>query len=83
MFIKEIELKNFKCFEESKFTFEKNFTAIIGDNGSGKTALLDGIAKGLKNIVDNLAPNMRGSFDMSFKNEEIRTVPNKMGSRII
>jgi predicted ATP-binding protein involved in virulence len=82
MFIKEIELKNFKCFEENKFTFEKQFTAIIGDNGSGKTALLDGIAKGLASLVEVLAPNYNDPNYKNLNGDEIRTVSNKMGSKI-
>ena len=83
MFIKEVELKNFKCFEESKFFFEKNFTAIIGDNGSGKTALLDAISRGLTRLLGELAENYTNRH--SYKNllgDEIRTISNKMGSKI-
>lgn len=73
MFIKEIELKNFKCFEESKFTFEKNFTAIIGDNGSGKTALLDGIASTLKSFLPKVTSGIQPN--------EIRVHNPKIGNK--
>lgn len=73
MFIKEIQLENFKCFENSTFQFEKQFTTIIGDNGSGKTALLDGIASTLKSIL----PNEYVGFEI----DEIRHISNQMGSK--
>ncbi len=81
MFLKEIYLKNFKCFEEIRFEFPNRFTVLIGDNGSGKTALVDGIAKGLKDLVDSLASDRDVSFDMSFSEDQIRIVSHKLGSR--
>ncbi len=44
MLVKQIYIKNFKGFEECNFTFNDRFTVIIGNNGSGKTSVLDAIA---------------------------------------
>lgn len=44
MLIDSIRIKNFKGFEESTFTFNDRFTVIIGNNGSGKTSILDALA---------------------------------------
>lgn len=42
-----IELINFRNIQKQKITFKnKNFVALIGDNGSGKTTILEGITKG-------------------------------------
>lgn len=81
MFLKEIYLKNFKCFEEVQFNFPNRFTVLIGDNGSGKTALVDGIARGLKDLVVGLVSDRDLSFDMTFSGDQIRRVPHKLGSR--
>ncbi len=35
--------KNFRCFLDRHFVFDKNFTIINGKNGSGKTSILEGI----------------------------------------
>ena len=43
MYIKRIEIQNFKGIEDKKFEFNSNFTALIGDNGTGKTSILDAI----------------------------------------
>ena len=45
MKINQIELQNFRCFEHYKLKLDEyRFTLLIGDNGSGKTAILDGLA---------------------------------------
>ncbi|WHS51434.1 AAA family ATPase [Rothia sp. SD9660Na] len=54
MYIKSLEFNNYKVYKKQKFDFldqesEKNnlINIFIGDNGSGKSAVLDGIAKSL------------------------------------
>jgi DNA replication and repair protein RecF len=43
MYIKEIELKNFRNYEEIKLQFHKKANFFIGDNAQGKTNLIEGI----------------------------------------
>ena len=43
MYIKEIELKNFRNYEEIKIKFHEKVNFFIGDNAQGKTNLLEGI----------------------------------------
>lgn len=43
MYLKNIHLSNFKSYEDASFTFDQNVNAIVGNNGSGKTNLLDAI----------------------------------------
>lgn len=81
MFIKEIELKNFKCFEHNTFTFEKNFTAIIGNNGSGKTALLDGIGTGLRSWLTDIVE--RYQFEIHQEHIRFETVKNGSKKQIV
>ncbi|RLD56660.1 MAG: AAA family ATPase [Bacteroidetes bacterium] len=44
MRIDKLHIKNFKCFADNDFVFNKQFNALIGDNGKGKTAILDAIS---------------------------------------
>jgi predicted ATP-binding protein involved in virulence len=44
MQINKIQLKNFKGFYEKEFNFNPQFNILIGDNGTGKTAILDALA---------------------------------------
>ena len=43
MVIKSIKLSNFRCHEEFNFDFKKKTSVIIGENGSGKTSVLEAI----------------------------------------
>lgn len=47
MTIKNIILKNYRCFEDMEVNFHEKLTVIVGDNGSGKTSVLEGIAVSL------------------------------------
>jgi DNA replication and repair protein RecF len=43
MIVEKIFLKNFRNFENASMDFDKNFNIIIGDNGSGKTNIIEAI----------------------------------------
>jgi predicted ATP-binding protein involved in virulence len=47
MNLKTIHLTNFRCFEKFTIDFNEGINVIVGENGIGKTAILDGIAKGI------------------------------------
>jgi len=47
MKIQKINIKHYRCFEEKEISFHRQFNVIIGENGSGKTAVLDAIASAL------------------------------------
>src|SRR3712207_3054156 len=58
MFIQEISLLNFKNYEEILIKFSPEINILTGDNGSGKTNLLDAIhylsvSKSAFNITDS------------------------------
>ena len=44
MQIDRIIIKNFRCFENYEAKFNKELTVIIGDNGSGKSVLMDAVS---------------------------------------
>ena len=44
MKIYELTLRNFRKFDEASFHFNPNFNVLIGNNGRGKTTVLDSIA---------------------------------------
>lgn len=45
MYISELTIKNFRCFDENGVTvkLQKGLTALVGENDSGKTAIIDAI----------------------------------------
>lgn len=44
MYIETLTVKNFRCFQEQVFQLEPDLVVLFGENGLGKTAVLDAIA---------------------------------------
>ena len=55
MYIKQISIKNFRVFDENGIdvVFNKGVNAIIGENNSGKSALVDAIRIAFSTIQAN------------------------------
>lgn len=58
MFLKNLQLYNFKNYSDNAFTFSESINCFIGDNGEGKTNVLDAIyylsyTKSYFNLIDN------------------------------
>ncbi|HQU43324.1 MAG TPA: AAA family ATPase [Pirellulales bacterium] len=51
MRIDSIHLRNFKCFEDREFALAPRFNLVIGDNATGKTTILDGLAVALGTLL--------------------------------
>ena len=43
MYLKEMQIRNFRNFHKAKFVFQKGVNVIIGENDSGKTNALQAI----------------------------------------
>ncbi|MEW4290659.1 AAA family ATPase [Rossellomorea marisflavi] len=54
MKILELTMENFHGFEKRYINFSERFTVLVGDNGSGKTAVLDGLAVALGSFLSGL-----------------------------
>lgn len=66
MRIDRITVRNFKKFEEETFEFHHQFTLLVGDNGAGKTAVLDALRIGagayLLGIPYTQAPSIKREY---------------------
>ena len=51
MKINKLELLDFRCFKDYELTLSDRFTLLIGDNGSGKTAILDALAISIGHLL--------------------------------
>ena len=47
MRIDRLEIRNFRCFGERTFSFDPQFTLLVGANASGKTAILEALTVAL------------------------------------
>ena len=45
MYVKRLYLENFRCYERLELDFDERLTVVVGDNGKGKTAIFDALAK--------------------------------------
>ena len=67
MYLQSLQLANFKNYESGEFTFNEKVNAVVGENGSGKTNLLDAIhylsfCKSYFNSQDNLSVRFGADF---------------------
>lgn len=51
MYLKSLQLKNYRCFKDLTIEFDPGFNAVVGVNGSGKTSLLHGLADAYALVV--------------------------------
>lgn len=75
MRIERIELQNFRSFTSRTFEFSPSFNVLIGDNGTGKTAILDALAIGAGAIFLGLD----GASPPGIHREEVRRVTHGLG----
>ena len=88
MRIDRLTVKNFKNFEERTFEFDHQFTVLVGDNGAGKTAVLDALRVGvgayLLKIPDMKAPSIKREYVRreTRRNGEFSTFEPVMASEV-
>lgn len=75
MEFQNITIKNFKGIESLKIKFSKNFNLIIGNNGYGKTSILDAIAISLGGYVSGLD----GVLSRHIQRQDVRITSKLLG----
>lgn len=55
MRLKKVTLINFRCFQNLEVELHPRLTVLVGENGAGKTAILDGIAAALSRVLRHLS----------------------------
>ena len=80
MRLKRITLNNFRCFEHLPLDLHPRLTVLVGENGAGKTALLDGIAAGLTPVLRYLSSaNQRLSAEgVGIKDTDFKLIPREI-----
>jgi predicted ATP-binding protein involved in virulence len=79
MRIDKLEAENFKKFKHETLSLHPNFNLLIGDNGSGKTSVLDALAVVI-GLWHKAAP---GGGWRNILTEEIRLEPHLAGDRVL
>lgn len=75
MYIQKVKIENFRAINELDLVFDSKFNLIIGDNGVGKTSVLEAIAIGLGGLISGLEEVKT----VNFKKDDIRRVGEKLG----
>lgn len=68
MVIQNVKIKNFRGIEEKEFEFKPGFNLIKGENGKGKTSILEAIAVGIGGFI----AGFDGVSTRHFSKQEIR-----------
>ncbi len=72
MRLKKITLNNFRCFEKLEINLHPRLTVFVGENGAGKTAVLDGIATALSPVLTYLSSANQRLVGRGFKDTDFR-----------
>jgi predicted ATP-binding protein involved in virulence len=51
MHLKKIVLRNFRCFEQLELELHPRLNVIVGNNGIGKTTILEALVAGLTPVI--------------------------------
>jgi predicted ATP-binding protein involved in virulence len=82
MKINALKLQEFRCFEEYQLEFSGRFTLLIGDNGSGKTAVLDALAIAAGGYLLGI-PGIRPNEKRHISRDDVRYKELTMGQAAI
>ena len=75
MILNSIEIRNFRGIEYRSIDFKPGFNLVIGENGKGKTSILEAISVGLGGFIAGV-PNV---YSRHFSIDEIRTEYQRAG----
>lgn len=78
MYLNSLELWNFRKFEELHIGFDRQLTVLVGDNGYGKSAVVDAAAIALGTFFMHIPQ----ASQRSIRNTDARVVSRAVGSTI-
>ena len=78
MYISTISAKNYRCFEDITINFNPGMNVIVGNNGVGKTTILDALSIGIGSIFLGIESNPASGI----RKEDIRILSKWIGSTL-
>jgi len=80
MKLSKMHLENFRKYESASFSFHKQFTVLIGENGAGKTTILDAAVIMLGTYFQGSKIKIRTSSN-TIQKDDTRVVMRKKGDQ--
>ena len=77
MRLTKLHIENFRKYEKADFVFHSNFNLIIGENGAGKTSLLEALAV----ATGSFLLGIRGYDSRHIQKEDVRRIGKFIGSK--
>ena len=81
MRIDRLRMQNFKCFEDHPLELDPRFTLLVGDNGAGKTTILDALAVAAGIWLVRPPDSMLANSGRNILRNEIRLDMKQVGDR--
>lgn len=81
--IDRLRIQNFKCFEDYSLDLDPRFTLLVGDNGAGKTTVLDALAIAAGIWLVNPPDSTLVNSGRNILRKEFRLVPRTTGDRVL
>jgi len=78
MKIDSINIKNYRCFENFDIKFDDKLTVIVGNNGSGKSTVLDAVSI----AIGSFLLGIDGQVSSSIHADDVRHIAYQIGSTI-
>ena len=75
VYLEKVNIKNYKAIEEIDIGLKSGINLLIGDNGAGKTSVLEGVAVALSGLFVNVA----GVSTKNFVKEDVRMIIDPLG----
>src|SRR5689334_6896984 len=82
MRIHRLRLQNFKMFEDSEFSFHPRLNVLVGENATGKTSILDGLAVALGVWLVHPPDTILVNSRRNILKDEIRIQADTIGDRV-
>ena len=76
--IRNLQLTNYRCFESLQLNFNRQFTVLVGNNGSGKTSVMDALSLSLASYF----LGMEGYSTGSITRNDVYSFTEPLGNRL-
>ena len=77
-YINTIHLMNYRCFKDTEVKLDKDYTVLVGINGTGKTSVLDSVATGISGFLNGFD----GVDIKNFSKDDARISTQTAGVRV-